>query len=87
VFSGEVPFKHEKSDYSVVLRIVKGERPSRPAHTELSDAVWRLLERSWDANIQQRPVIMEYFKVLGMCIPGSSSKFGSRNLSLFLAQK
>ncbi|KAG6908710.1 hypothetical protein DXG01_003643 [Tephrocybe rancida] len=64
IFSGTFPFP-ELNDYPVMLRVMQGERPSRPVKCEnwgtpcielgLSDALWQLIERCWAADAQKRP--------------------------------
>ena len=44
--------------------MVNGRRPPRPNHPELSDRVWKMIERSWVANPTQRMTITEVVSML-----------------------
>ncbi|KAF9784466.1 kinase-like domain-containing protein [Thelephora terrestris] len=58
-FSGQVPF-HGKVDTAVVIAVINGnERPPRPAHQELSDQLWGMIEKCWQKEPSDRPTIRE----------------------------
>jgi hypothetical protein len=59
VLSGQVPF-HRCNVYAVVAKVSGGERPGRPRGAEgesFTDGIWRILERCWTSNPDNRPRI------------------------------
>ena len=49
ILSGRIPF-YQHSNYAVVLRILQGERPTRPPEPEggwFTDGIWGMLELCW----------------------------------------
>lgn len=56
-FSGSLPSM-------VMLEIIGGERPSRPAHPALTNQLWVLVQKCWDQDPQLRPEITEVLQVL-----------------------
>jgi len=57
-FTGKAPF------YGVVLTtvalgVLAGKRPPRPAHRDLTDDLWEMVERCWNEDPQHRPEISE----------------------------
>ncbi|EMD31571.1 hypothetical protein CERSUDRAFT_119616 [Gelatoporia subvermispora B] len=72
IFSGEIPFCHCQNDASVILRICRGERPTRPigfTAVQLSDEVWNLLEQCWRAEFDERPSITDIVNLISFIIP------------------
>ncbi|OCH89035.1 kinase-like protein [Obba rivulosa] len=58
IFTGRIPFDQHKRDATVMLHVLRGARPQRPAEATplgLSDDVWALMEGCWDAKWQNRP--------------------------------
>ena len=47
-----------------VYSMLKGRRPRRPDHSELSDRVWKVIKGCWKANPTQRKTIAEVVAVL-----------------------
>ncbi|KAF8996195.1 kinase-like domain-containing protein [Cyathus striatus] len=57
VFTGEIPFYEIPRDYAVMLRIIKGEKPSRPGLEScasesvfsrgLTEEMWTLMQDCW----------------------------------------
>ena len=66
VLSGQAPFsKYHR--YSVVVRILKGERPERPQGEEgawFVDDIWSIVERCWKARPGDRPSIKDVLRCL-----------------------
>ena len=59
VLSGQVPF-HDYGVYAVVAKVSGGERPGRPRGAEgefFTNGIWRILERCWTPNPDNRPRI------------------------------
>ena len=52
--SGKLPF-HRYTDFTVPLKVMRGERPRREA--EFKDSVWEMLESCWSSNPDYRPSI------------------------------
>jgi len=58
VFAGQVPF-FDENKVAGVYSMLKGRRPARPNHRELSDRVWKMIRQCWKANPAQRVTIAE----------------------------
>ena len=59
VLTGEVPFSNEKTNWMVVVAVLRGDRPSRPEHPSFTDGLWRLIQRCWHQDPHLRPEIPE----------------------------
>ena len=59
VLTGEAPFSSEKTNWTVVQAVFRGDRPSRPAHRSCTDDLWALIQRCWDHEPHLRPDILE----------------------------
>lgn len=59
IFSGRLPFQNKKETAVVVTVITSDERPPRPAHPQLSDELWEMIEKCWRRDPSQRPTIQE----------------------------
>ncbi|KAK7014133.1 Rho guanine nucleotide exchange factor [Paramarasmius palmivorus] len=58
IYTGLRPFHELRLDAAVILRVVNGDRPSRPAgNTELDDDIWTLMNQCWAMNSSSRPDI------------------------------
>ncbi|KAJ7138852.1 kinase-like domain-containing protein [Mycena filopes] len=58
ILTGHEPFYEENHVMGVVVRVIQGARPSRPAsHTDTSelDTLWKLLQDCWTAAAEERP--------------------------------
>jgi serine/threonine protein kinase len=55
VLTGEVPFAHRRYDTVVILDVIRGTRPPRPAIAAMSDDVWDILQRCWEVFPDNRP--------------------------------
>ena len=58
VLTGDVPFG-DKSDWVAIPAVLRGNRPSRPAHRSCTDGLWALIQRCWDQDPHLRPEILE----------------------------
>ena len=58
------------SDPEAQTAIKDGARPPRPSHPDLTDDLWELTERCWDADPRRRPEISAVLKTLrGLLVP------------------
>ena len=62
--SGNLPF-HEDTDLTVFVKVLKGERPRR--ETGFTTSLWRMLERCWMPQPDNRPSVEEVLQCLEMC--------------------
>jgi hypothetical protein len=68
IFTLLTPYPHVRAEMGVLHRVVKGERPSKPtdcAHVGFSDALWDAMQRGWDADVELRPMLVEFATALG----------------------
>ena len=54
ILSGRDPFVGDL-DVTVIHRVLRGDRPSRPHHPGLSDRVWKMVEACWHDRPSRRP--------------------------------
>ena len=47
-----------------VYSMLRGHRPGRPAHPELSDRVWKVIKGYWKSNPSRRKTMTEVVNVL-----------------------
>lgn len=71
MLSGESPFYQNLIEGSVILSIIGGARPTRPAdqfsiHRGLTDAVWAIVESCWSEEPTQRPDADQIEKALSL---------------------
>ncbi|KAF5349239.1 hypothetical protein D9756_009417 [Leucocoprinus leucothites] len=64
VFTGHVPFFEYFRDQTVILKIHRGERPSRPnpeifSKNGMTEGIWRLMQDCWSTNPADRPTAAE----------------------------
>jgi len=64
VFAGRVPFPG-RTEVAGVYSMLRGRRPNRPNHPELSDRVWKMIRGCWKGNPTQRKTIAEVVTILG----------------------
>ena len=62
-FTGTVPFDLHLST-TVALAIMRGDRPERPVHPELTDGLWELIRRCWSQEPHSRPNMSKVLDVL-----------------------
>jgi hypothetical protein len=53
-FTGATPFS-DKSAHEALLVTIRGERPPRPIHPDLTEDLWTFIQRCWDQNAHLRP--------------------------------
>ena len=63
IFTGAVPFSG-RSDVQVLLAVVQGGRPPRPAHPTFTEKLWTLMQRCWDQDPHLRPDASEVVRIL-----------------------
>lgn len=87
IFTGRVPFDNFRNDAAVMLKIIKGLRPTQPVEAALlglSDEVWTWMTKAWMEDPSQRPSLAELSEATGdgniMFVPwkeaATSRKFG-----------
>ena len=62
VFTGAVPLSTRPS-IAATLAIIRGEHPPRPNHPDLTDALWRLMQRCWAQEPHLRPEMAQVLQV------------------------
>jgi len=55
VMTSKVPYSHRRYDTVVMLDVIRGVRPIRPAYPTIHDHIWNIITACWDTNPQQRP--------------------------------
>ncbi|KAJ7589942.1 kinase-like domain-containing protein, partial [Mycena floridula] len=57
LFTGKPPFCETETfrDVTIMLKVLNGDRPSRPASSELNDTVWNCMTDCWKAQPAERP--------------------------------
>jgi hypothetical protein len=63
VLSGRAPF-YRCDVYAVVAKVGGGERPERPEGECFTNGVWRILERCWTPNPDDRPRVEDVHQFL-----------------------
>ena len=63
IFAEQVPFSN-KSKVAGVYSMLKGRRPGRPDHPELSGRVWKMIKGCWKSNPAQRKTMAEVVTTL-----------------------
>lgn len=63
VFTGRVPFP-DVTRVTGVYSMLKGRRPGRPDHPELSDRVWKAIKGCWKGNPTKRKTMAEVVAIL-----------------------
>ncbi|KAJ7826634.1 kinase-like domain-containing protein [Mycena leptocephala] len=65
MYTGQPPFFETfKLDAPVMLQVIDGTRPARPADSLIPDYIWGLIEQCWAHDISVRPEILEIQRVL-----------------------
>ncbi|KAJ7573450.1 kinase-like domain-containing protein, partial [Mycena floridula] len=61
VFTGKPPFCEQKKvhEMAIMLKVLRGERPMRPASPELNDTIWNCMTDCWKHNPEERPTASE----------------------------
>ena len=56
IYTGRVPFHSIVRDITIMMKVLEGSRPPRPADTSLlSDDIWKVIEMCWGQEPQDRP--------------------------------
>ena len=56
IYTGDVPFHKIVRDSTVMMKVVEGSRPPRPADRSLlSNEIWKVIEMCWNQEPQDRP--------------------------------
>ena len=74
ILSGWIPF-YQESDHAVILKILDGDRPTRPQGPEggwFTDSIWEILELCW----QHEPADRISAKAVLQYLEGGSSPSG-----------
>ncbi|PPQ91813.1 hypothetical protein CVT25_000262 [Psilocybe cyanescens] len=64
VISGRIPYEDIISDVQVIMQLIKGSDPPRPAEPMLSDAFWDFIVLCWSRNPFSRPEIDQVREML-----------------------
>ena len=54
MLTGKRPFNDTGREATVVIKVARGEKPSRPT-SGFSDALWNLLLKAWDPEYKSQP--------------------------------
>ncbi|KAF5345021.1 hypothetical protein D9758_010427 [Tetrapyrgos nigripes] len=72
LYTGNAPFSELAHDTAVMLRVLKGERPSRPTGAfKMSDGLWEIVGRCWSHNHEERSEADKLVENIG-CIINSA---------------
>ncbi|KAF9644623.1 kinase-like protein [Thelephora ganbajun] len=63
ILTGRPPF-HGMTEVAAAYLILKGDRPPRPDHHEISDRLWDIIERCWDSVPSKRMSVTEVVNLL-----------------------
>ena len=66
VLCGHVPYR-DLTDIAAMLNILEGRRPQKPEAAEsldFTDELWRMVERCWRENRDERPEVREVLRCL-----------------------
>jgi hypothetical protein len=67
VFVLEMPFYHIRDNVALALRVLKGERPTKPIGCEnigFTDDLWDMMQRGWSAKPESRPSLSAFVEML-----------------------
>ncbi|KAF9012562.1 kinase-like domain-containing protein [Cyathus striatus] len=79
VLTGQLPFMNVKNDSTVILSIIKGVLPARPA--KIDDGMWRLLQHCWNFVPDKRPSMRAAANILELMV---SKKLTSSEVDSFI---
>ena len=63
IFAGGIPFS-EEGGVAAVFSMLKGRRPARPDHPEISNRLWKTMKKCWDVDPARRKTITAVLTVL-----------------------
>jgi len=70
-FTGRAPF-YDSTPITVVVDVLSGCRPERPADPNLTDCLWNLIKQCWNRDPQRRPRITEVVLLLQTALASRS---------------
>lgn len=76
VFTDQLPFYDIRSDRIMMLRVMKGLRPTKPSSDqalELSAEIWEVMERCWGHSPAERPSVDQVVERLSGISPTEST--------------
>jgi len=76
IFTGNVPFQEFHNEPSVIIKVMRGERPKRPEREHapgLSDQLWDLAQMCWHQDRSKRPTIFFVLDSLEVILDSTSS--------------
>lgn len=62
IFTGQVPYYEFPRDLTVLSKVNRGIRPTRPGHEtapELTDHIWAIMQNCWSEAPSDRPTVDE----------------------------
>ncbi|KAI3619461.1 hypothetical protein WG66_012937 [Moniliophthora roreri] len=79
IITGRPPFA-DLSDGAVLLKVIQGDRPERPASGWCPDSIWDLVEQCWEQDPRKRPFARTLYEHLGGLIRERELSIGGRLL-------
>ncbi|TFK43201.1 kinase-like domain-containing protein [Crucibulum laeve] len=67
IFTGRAPFHDTPNNTTVILKVLKGQRPKRPrtaGQRAMPDETWKLVERCWSHQPWYRPTTREVVNIM-----------------------
>jgi hypothetical protein len=67
IFTTKVPFFHIENDLAFLMRVVDGERPTKPTGCEnigFTKQLWSLMQQGWAKQPDSRPPLSAFIEVL-----------------------
>ncbi|KAF9447999.1 kinase-like protein, partial [Macrolepiota fuliginosa MF-IS2] len=72
IFTGKIPFCEIHNDITVLYKVMRGIRPTRPAYEmapELTNDIWEIMQDCWSATSANRPTVDEVMDRLLVIAP------------------
>ena len=70
IYTGHFPFHKIHREIIVMMKVVEGSRPPRPADTNLlSNEIWKVIEMCWNQEPEDRPSaesVIEHLPLAGV---------------------
>jgi hypothetical protein len=78
LFTTRTPYPDVRHDYSVTLRVLRGDRPDRPSSSDSQDVglherLWDTMESGWDADPLRRPSLAAFLAAVWKENQGSAA--------------
>jgi hypothetical protein len=67
MFTLKPPYSHLRSYVEVIVRVMRGERPTKPVDCEnigFTDDLWDLMQQGWAKEPESRPSLSAFIEVL-----------------------